>query len=107
MLFKRKSGTVKSLREAFEKYLAEPTTFQLGKPPHREEIKSLEINPAQRIFKVNGKDVGKYCRKYSLFITQDGFTDIDVTLERYGLDELTIYEYENKPKNADISINIK
>lgn len=109
MLFKRKSGTVKSLREAFNKYLAEPPKFQLGKLPHREEIKSLEINPAQKIFKVNGKDIGKYCSKYLLFIKQVNFTNIDITLERYGQNSelTTIYEYNDKPKNTNISIKLK
>jgi len=46
-------------------------------------FESLEINPAKRIFKINGEDFGKYCEKYEIKISQE-LNEIVVVFRRHG-----------------------
>ncbi len=46
-------------------------------------FESLEINPAKKIFKINGEDFGKYCEHYDIEIYQEN-REISVTFRRHG-----------------------
>lgn len=100
MFFKRKTDTVESLRKAFEEYLSKP---------HIEKIEKLEINFAERVFKVNGENFGKNCTKYQIDIEHSAISDLFVRLSRKDCRDgcKTIYEYNGKSENSDISINSK
>ena len=49
-----------------------------------QELKSIEIIPEKKIFKVNGEDFGKYCWNYDIVIAHDN-QNITVTLRRHGI----------------------
>ncbi len=49
-----------------------------------QELKSIEIIPEKKIFKVNGEDFGKYCESYCIEIYQEN-REISIILKRCGM----------------------
>ena len=49
-----------------------------------QELKSIEIIPEKKIFKVNGEDFGRYCERYEIEIYQEK-QEICVVLRRRGM----------------------
>lgn len=64
-----------------------------------QELKSIEIIPEKKIFKVNGKDFGKYCERYEIAIYQDTRV-MRVVLRRHGETKF-VCEFDAKGKNIN------
>lgn len=68
------------------------------KAMHIQEFKSLEINPSEKIFKINGQDFGKYCEKYEVHIYQTSNNDLKIKFVRHGK---TVFENYFNPKTSE------